>query len=56
MTESDERTSVEIVEMYPAPDETWITGPGGTYVHEISLPLFRDPEPAADARPRLLLS
>ncbi|MBK9071521.1 MAG: lantibiotic dehydratase [Myxococcales bacterium] len=40
---------VEIVEMYPAPDETWITGPGGTYVHEISLPLFRDPEPAANA-------
>lgn len=40
--------NAKIVEVLPAPEQTWVEGPGGTFAHEMMVPLFRArPETAA---------
>jgi thiopeptide-type bacteriocin biosynthesis protein len=50
------RDAVTLVEMFPGPDELWVSGPEGVYVHELVVPFVRrqppPPAPAASAAAR----
>jgi thiopeptide-type bacteriocin biosynthesis protein len=49
------RDAAVLVEMFPSPDELWVSGPEGAFVHELVVPFVRQraagPEPAVAAAP-----
>jgi lantibiotic biosynthesis protein len=47
-----DRAQLEVLELFPAPEDCCVTGPGGRYTHELAVPFVRtDTAPAATARP-----
>ena len=40
------RDAAVLVEMFPSPDELWVSGPEGTFVHELVIPFVRRRAPS----------